>query len=224
MQHRTLIALAPLLLAGHCATASISWSSTGTIVGPSSNVASPTNFTTPLTGNAANTSLGFFVQLIYAGPSGLPDPAAINTGDGVVAGANLSIAPPGVYDDVVVSTRWIGALHFTLPNGRFTAGSPWTGPQEVAGSKFFVRAWSAPAFDYNSGLVPQLPLVYYGNSALFTSPGPDINGDTIPDIQAFDAGAFTVNRLAVAIPEAGTAGLAGLGLLLLRRFLRRKTA
>lgn len=190
------------------ARADISWLSTGIITGPDNNAA-PTNFTTPLTGNRFSNTIGFFVQLIYAGANGVAD-AAVNAGVGVTG------------DDVVISARWIGAGQTSAPNGRFTAGSPVANPlppafqYEAAGNKFFVRAWSAPSAGFNttvlaSSLVPTASDVHYGNSALYTSLAPDQDNNGLNDTQTFDAGAFVVNTPMV-VPEPTTASLIGMGI------------
>lgn len=189
--------------------ADISWSSTGSIT--------ESDGITELIGNAFNSAAGYFVQLIFAGPDGIANPA-VSSGVGTSG------------DDLVVSARWIGAGDFVSPNGSFTAGSPWTGPQEVSGSKFFVRAWNAPSPSFNNtdlaaSLVPTTA-TNYGNSGLFTSPGRDITQppDGIPDIQAFDAGAFSTSLTPVAVPEPGTLGLIAMGTFGMWLFRRRKAA
>ena len=178
-------------------------------------------------------ALGYFVQLIWAGPNGVIDP--INTGTYV---PGVSIGTEGT-DDVVIDTSYIGrnrtgeAGSSTNPLGHIVNQlSPEVSAGNGGGSidqNYYIRAFNAPVefhrlFDDNAfspvvggGLAPGASSTRYGNSGLFTTSD---SNDAAAEV--FTATAFSTNLTLPAVPEAGTAGLAGLGLLVLRRFLRRK--
>lgn len=183
-------------------------------------------------GTGAYDGLGYFVQLIWAGPNGLIDPI----GPGFIAG--ISNGTEGT-DDRIIDTAFIGlgrtgeAGSATNPLGHIVNQ---TGPEvSVAngggstGQNYYIRAFNAPVTpgrNFNDSFFNPIaggglgsgPLTTrYGNSALFTTV--DAN-DGVNEV--FTAAPFSTSI--VLVPEAGTAGLAGLGMLVLRRFLRRKAA
>ena len=185
-----------------------------------------------VSGTGAYDGLGCFVQLIWAGPNGQIDPV----GNGFVAG--VSNGTEGT-DDRIIDTAFIG---LGRPGEVGSATNPLghivnqTGPEvSVAngggstGQSYYIRAFNAPVESgrnfsdsfftpiVGGGLAPGILTTRYGNSALFTTS--DANEGVN---EVFTAAPFATNILLV--PEAGTAGLAGLGMLVLRRFLRRKNA
>ena len=197
------------------AMATITWQSDLTVVGYTLKDLDNTLLT-----NGSNGTVGFLGQLIRD-----------VDGDGIDPVSELSVT--GVSgDDVVVDVAWIGS-------GGVGSGSPGimrpqTGEAHVDGAFYYVRMWNAPTqatytlgngnentprpfMNVISGLNSLGKPLRYGESARFQAAGSDITLNT------FDFQAVTNKLFPGAVPEAGTAGLAGLGMLVLRRFLRRKT-
>lgn len=233
----------PILVVSGALTASatIRWQTTTATASPfpaaaltdQNNVALPADPGAPPVANGLYNGIGYFVQLLWAGPNGVIDP--INTGTFV---PGVSIGTEGT-DDVVIDTSFIG---FTLAGAAGSSGNPnghivnQSAPEVTVadgggatGQAYYIRAFNAPVNSgrlfndsaltpvVGGGLAPGPATTHYGNSALFTtSDNNDLNPETLT------AAAFSTNI--ALVPEAGTAGLAGLGLLVLRRFLRRKTA
>ena len=166
-----------------------------------------------------NSTTGFMVQLIRDVAGNGIDPVSAASVNGVSA------------DDVVVDVAWIGSGG--LGTGSAGVLRNQTGEAHVDGARYYVRARNAPApasflLDEGNELTPRPSLnsglnslgkpLRYGNSSIFVATGA-VNLSLQMDFQA-----VTNQLFPGAVPEAGTAGLAGLGMLMLRRFLRRKTA
>jgi hypothetical protein len=228
-------ALIGTLLVANSASADFVWGVGGT-------TKTKSHLGVDLTGSKTDPTVGFFVELMYAGADGIIDTP---TGAFTMTPAELAANPrlefgSGPNKDIRVSVAFYGegVTGLGLPNGNFTASDVITedGTLEFDGGKYYIRAWEAPSPAYNGGnyLLAQIPVPllessrYYGMSALLTNPGnggadssPAIpNNVLVPGVAFTTSSQFTLS----AVPEAGTAGLAGLGMLVLRRFLRRKTA
>lgn len=217
---KAIIALSASVLASVSVQADISWFTRYVTAGDADYI-TDSNGTTRLPAGA-NATVGYFVQLIDAGINGVPDTATL-TGNG--AGG----------DDVVVDVAFLGQSSFTPEAGRLNSQSV-TEPNPLAvpperGQRYFVRAWNGISSSFTANnpasLIPGLsPGLRYGNGFVSGSPAGTLFVPTslndITNTETFRVGAFSTTL--TAVPEAGTAGLAGLGMLVLRRFLRRKTA
>ena len=173
----------------------------------SSNRISYADGTTYLYGSSSSAA-GCFVQLIWAGSDGLID-AAVASGTGVSG------------DDVVAGYSYFGSGFFSDRNGRVGgAASVYTNS-----GLYYVRAWTAPASDYASGLVATSTTNFYGNSGLFsyTQPEPesqvDFNFGGAGDVNNVG---FSADISLAAIPEPTIVGLGLIGLMTLRLYRRRK--
>ncbi|HPG00086.1 MAG TPA: hypothetical protein PLE77_08445 [Kiritimatiellia bacterium] len=160
---------------------------------------------TPLVGSQSDSSVGCFVQLIWAGTDNTIN-GAVLSGTGVTG------------DDQVQATTWVGGTLFTGPAGRYTGGSTFTA--DSAGL-YYVRFWTAPAFDYAGGLVPTSGTNFYGNTALWSNPGTEPPG-TADVFNNIPNGGVSATLTASAIPEPTIVGLGLIGLLTLRLYRRRK--
>ena len=153
----------------------------------------------------ASSSVGCFVQLIWAGVD--------NTINGAVLGGT------GVTgDDEVHATTWVGNNVFLNADGRYSSPSTFTA--DSAGY-YYIRFWTAPASDYASGLVPTSGTNFYGNTALWSNPGTEPPGGA----DAFNSipnGGISATLTAAAIPEPTIVGLGLIGLMTLRLYRRRK--
>lgn len=176
------------------ACADISWFNSST------NLVYYADGMTPLFGIKGSSDVSAFIQLIYAGANENID-TIVASGNGVTG------------DDVVVATSYIGA---NLPGssgstshyGRVNGG---TFTDDIVGGYYYVRAWTAPSPDFDSGLIPASLTNYYGNSALFLAePGHEPPAPP-QDFNFGGAGGFST---AISVPEPGTALLVCAGLLL----------
>ncbi len=160
---------------------------------------------TPLPGNRTNSSMGVFIQLIYAGADDTIDPAHI-WGDGTTG------------DDEVVETAWMGQFIFDPDR------DGWMNPFGVVDDDdtsryYYVRVWSEPSPNYALGYVPMITVDAYGDSFLWQNPGTVPPG--IPDEFNFGGTAgFSTNLQ--AIPEPRALALVLLGLFTVR-LIRRRT-
>jgi len=159
---------------------------------------------THITGNASSSVAGL-VQLVYLGS------------DGVYNGFQAS--GTGVKgDDSVLQSVWMG---FGTPMSAFTSGQFASSVTDslAAGSKFMILFFDAPSPVFGTSPNSTAPTTgFYGQSAVFTSTGDPASGGT-------DTFNFTSNLTAgnpVAVPEPTTIALmlAGLGMLVARRFVR----
>jgi hypothetical protein len=144
--------------------ADIEWSAeTNPILGPDDpSDRTETGFTTALAGSPFDAAVGFFVQLVFAGPDNVIDsiPATVPSDFPDGTGAQG--------DDVVKSVRWIGAGRFVDTDGKFNAGNPMG--DDPAG-KYYIRAWSGPSQDaaktQSDDPSARLPLPHEDVSGLF---------------------------------------------------------
>ncbi|MFH0909469.1 MAG: hypothetical protein V1929_11975 [bacterium] len=130
------------------AQATIDWFNTET------NLVGYADQTTPLKGDTFDSTLGCFVQLIWAGPNDLINPA-VNQGPGVTG------------DDQVLAVAFVGQASFFPIDGLVIGGNI----GNDSNGFYYVRAWSAPSPDFAGGLVPTSPTNRYGDSTLWANPG-----------------------------------------------------
>lgn len=170
------------------APAAINWK-TGTGV-----VLTGNDGTTPLAANRDDAS-GCFIQLLWAGPNGVIDPASGLVGSNGAGG-----------DDVVIDVAWLGiGLSSTPPQGAL-AQQPEIGTSPVdlqPGYVIFARAWNSPWSGAQVGttsqtqlstsdgtestaIVSSSPTLRYGNSQTITLAGDYSSSSTVNfDINAF---------------------------------------
>ena len=173
-------------------------------------------------GTGGYDGLGYFVQLIWAGPNGVVD--AVNTATYV---PGTSVGTEGT-DDRVIDTSFIGRARTGLPGA---STNPLghivnqTAPEVTAGNgggstgqSYYIRTWNATVnsgrlFDDNvfapvagGGLAPSAAATQYGNSSLFTTADPNDGNSEI-----FTAAGFSTS-IPVIVPEPATASLLGLGI------------
>jgi hypothetical protein len=202
---KSILAIALLPLVARC---DISW-------GTGANTAFNSDGTTPLVANRDD-AVGYFVQLINAGPNGTVD--LVNLGN-----------PTGVGgDDFVVDVAWFGASTISATAGKLTS----QGEAHVPGHTYYVRAWNAPSpsavvgtttalqfslADGNEGvLAPLATATFYGNSAPLTTP---VDGNSSDPI-TFNFGLVT--NQPVLIPEPTSFGLLGMGFAGMMMALKRR--
>lgn len=158
-----------------------------------------------LPGNQTDSSIGCFVQLIWAGADNTID-SAIASGTGVTD------------DDVVEATTWVGGNIIGGASGRYTYSTTVTADDP---GYYYIRFWTAPSANYASGLVPTSTTNFYGNTALWSNPGTEPPGAT--DIfNNIPNGGVSATLTASAIPEPTIVGLGLIGLMTLRLYRRRK--
>lgn len=158
-----------------------------------------------LPGNYTDSSIGCFVQLIWAGADNAID-AAVASGTGVTD------------DDQVHATTWIGGNILGGPAGRYNGGSTFT---TDSNGFYYVRFWTAPSADFANGLVPTSTTNFYGNTALWSNPGTEPPG-TADQFNNIPNGGISATLTASAIPEPTIVGLGLIGLMTLRLYRRRK--
>ena len=182
---------------------------------------------TLLTGGTS-ASVGFFVELIYAGSNDVID---FGSQDG---SGNYEIDPSnttGVWgDDVRVATTYVG--YGTPPfgtdarQGFFDVQTPVYLTGGAADRNFYIRAWEATSPDLTTSPVNlTMDAVNFGVSGLISDDGLggtlDGEGNTIPNDGHIFSG-FDATLSAIAIPEPGTLALFGLGGFALWNLQRRK--
>ena len=157
---------------------------------------------------ATNTALegdgqSALIQLIYAGPNGTADYAYAASGT-IAAGVFTNGQGS---DDVVVGYKWIGF-------GKAAASSPgrWSVSGDnvyvndlYGGGKLFVRVWELPSARVGTGDIPTNTagsVLYYGDSALYTSLVPDPQ-NPVAETFSLPGGFSTLHSLAV-VPEPGS--------------------
>ena len=189
------------------ASADINWFvSANPILGPDNEGdVTETSFNTPLTPSTEfrDPDGGYFVQLIYAGANGVPDP--------IPSPNNLNDTVAVQSDDVVAETRWIGAgILFGAKDGLFNAGNPYA--NDIEGGQYFLRAWVGESQDQslvlNSDPTARVPLAingthwWYGDSDTWLNPGdgPDL---PIQHSHDFSATSQIVADNLVMAPAAG---------------------
>jgi len=210
-----------LLVAGTClsAVADINWYVLPPSFGGSGMYNDASLGGALLTGDNADASVGFFVQLIEDVGLDGPD-AVIASGNGIPAGAN----------DLVASTAWVGKE--TAVGGATEGANGWLNTQffdytpDNVVKDFYLRAWNAPSPDYATGLIPVGASVFFGNSAVvrvdrssLPQPPPpyvDFGTETGP------GGIVTDQPLAIPEPTVAALLLVGLGGLVARRRLRMR--
>lgn len=164
-----------------------------------------------LAGSFGDSSVGCFLQLIYAGADNAIDPA-VASGDGTTD------------DDVVASTSWIGRSQFADNAGYM---NPFEFYADDSVGYYYVRAWSAPADDFGAGTIPTASTNFYGDSALFDNTSPS----TPPETDSFNFGGagdgsnvgWTTDTPLAAIPEPSIVALALIGVATLRLYRRKKS-
>lgn len=163
---------------------------------------------TGLAYSRTDSSVGCFVQLIWAGPNNTIDAPVFSNVNG--AGG----------DDVVQVWSWFGRGAFGDQSGVVPTISPNTLTTDSSGY-YYVRAWSAPSPDLGAGQIPNNTSNYFGNSVLWLNPG----NEPGPDEFNFGGNGDANNigwRLTTQIPEPATMGLGILGLISLRLFSRKR--
>ncbi len=140
---------------------------------------------TELTGDFADSSIGFFVQLIFVGADDQINPIT-NSTDGVT-GTNT-----------VVDWTFIGngSTIFNGPDGDVAVNETYDSGSNFelnVNDKVFMRVWNAASPDFATGTIPFATATHYGDSAILTI-------DTTPGTTNF--GSFSTT-LAV-IPEPST--------------------
>ena len=160
---------------------------------------------TTLADGDASSSVGCFVQLIWAGANGTFS-TPINSGNGI----------PGGSDDQVQLTTWLGNNWFGNPDGRYAGSGTYTADSN---GNYVVRFWSAPSPDYGNGLVPTSTTNRYNQTASWANPGnePPAGAD---QFNILPGGGISMTLQAV--PEPAMIALGLVGLVSLRFFRRRK--
>lgn len=199
MHKSILVVIAILTLFTLTARADFNWFNTST------NLIAYADGITPLHGHRTNYLEACFVQLIWAGPDNTNNPATYS-GQGVTG------------DDQVQAWSWFGRNSFT-PDGLMDGAPTFTADTD---GYYYVRAWTAPSPDYDSGLVPTSTTNYYGNSDLWNNPGNEPGPDEFNFGGNGDANNIGWATTQQAIPEPSIAGLFLLGLAGLRYYRRRK--
>ena len=112
----------------------------------------------PLTGSKTDSSAGFFVELMYAGSNGVIDGPSNAPGNVVVNEINIATftsSPKFEFgDDLRVGVSYYGeGTTFLGVNGFFKSPTAITqdGTREFDGGSYYLRAWAAPASNYNTG-------------------------------------------------------------------------
>ena len=160
--------------------------------------------TTRVDGDQTQSSIGCFIQLIWAGANGTFD-APINSGNGI----------SGTSDDRVHATSWIGAGIFTGPSGLYDQ----SGFTSDSNGNYIVRFWSAPSPDFGNGLVPTSTTNRYNQTASWPNPGSETPNPP-DDFNNLPNGGISLTLQAV--PEPAMIALGLVGLVSLRFFRRRK--
>ncbi|MCC5851164.1 MAG: PEP-CTERM sorting domain-containing protein [Verrucomicrobia bacterium] len=146
----------------------------------------------PLIGAQSDGNVGYFAQLIYAGPSGIISPLDLNSADG--AGG----------ENVVIGYSHVGRnMGFDPVNGNINATT--SGINLPQGSLIFARFFDAVSPDYSSGLVPT-PYnggfgMYYGDTSTFYTVSA-ANADPVTPVNS--TWQFGGVMTATVIPEPGT--------------------
>ena len=149
-------------------------------------------------------AVGYLVQLIYDSGNDGPSPVDLSNDYGVGDGDQYAAyawigkgVPPPQYNGLFVSLGFDNIQ----PNG----------------SSYFIRAWEGASKQIGTGFIPDAP-DYYGNSQIFTVQG---NTDPSSNDEFFMTSSFST---VIAVPEPTTIALAfaGLGLLVVRRFRKKK--
>ena len=161
-------------------------------------------------GNTFDSSVGSFLQLIWAGPNGTIQAADGGATDG--AGG----------DDLVVDTSWIGRNIFGPNDGFAGAGPAFTG--DLDGGVYYVRAWNQASPNFAGGEIPLISS-FYGNSVVtLTNPNDPIGEPPdLPTSFEFAPNASGTLQTTIAIPEPTVLALFAIGLIGLRTF-RKKSA
>jgi hypothetical protein len=151
-----------------------------------------------------NSSIGCFVQLIWAGATGGIDDAILS-GNGVSG------------DDEVVATGWVGKglISNPRPPGRISGGA-FTNDNV---GYYYMRFWTAPSDNYTAGTIPLNPSNFYGNTALWYNNKVE-PPSTPPFFNNIPYGGLAATLQAV--PEPAVFGLAVVGLISLRLFARKR--
>jgi hypothetical protein len=194
-------------LASPWASAAINWK-TGTGV-----VLTGSDGTTPLAASRDD-AVGCFIQLLWAGPNGVIDPAAGGNGANGAGG-----------DDVVIDVAWLGiGLSATPPQG-VLAVQPEAGTSPVnlqPGQVIFARAWNSPWSGAQAGTTSAQQLAVgdgsessaiisansglrYGDSQTLTLPG-DYSSESSA---TFDIHAFSTTKVPSGPPNLTLATSSG---------------
>ena len=197
---RTLLAIALAAVLSSTAYGDFTWFNTAT------NAVANAGGVTPLSGHISDSSIGVFVQLIWAGANDQID-AANNTGTGVTL------------DDEVHSASWLGRGSFPPNDGFMPAFETLT--SDNPGS-YYVRVWTAPSDNFASGFVPTAPSNFYGNSELWLNPGNEPGPDEFNFGGEGDGNNIGFATTLQAVPEPTALALTLLGLFGLRRMIKRR--
>jgi hypothetical protein len=200
---RAVVVLAVLSIGWACQTAraDFQWHNTST------NIVAYADSNVGLAYSRTDSSIGCFVQLIYAGSDNQID-AAVNSGNGVTD------------DDVVHATSWIGRNAYGDQSGILPTVGTFTG--DTSPGRYYVRLWTAPSPDFANGVVPTSATNFYGNSALWANPGSEPGPDEFNFGGAGDVNNVGFHANIAPVPEPGILVLGWLGLVCLRLFGARK--
>lgn len=160
--------------------------------------------TTRVDGDMSDSSVGCFVQLIWAGADNAFS-TPINSGNGIPVGS----------DDQVQGTTWIGANMLGGPSGLYGEA----GFASDSNGYYIVRFWSAASPDYANGLVPTSSTNRYNQTALWSNPGsePPASADSFNNLP--NGG---ISLTLQAVPEPAMIALGLVGLVSIRFFRRKK--